>query len=175
MPSGKAFVEMGKLGKALGLKGEIYLLWHGEKLPAAGQELYLADAVDNLNPFRILALRFQKDRPVIRLQGVEDRGAAEKLSGAVVFQARKDLEAPADDEAFLADLMGCQIYLPDGTLAGTLDHVEFPANQQVWAISGTDGKEILFPAQPCFIDGIYPDQAKIVISPPPGLLEIYNA
>lgn len=175
MPCDNSYAEMGKLGKALGLKGEIYLLWHGEKLPEAGQELYLEDGSDNLRPVRLLALRFQKERPVIRLQGIADRSAAEKLAGSAVFQPRKDLKQPDEDEAFLADLLGCQVYLSDGTLAGTLDHVEFPANQQVWVIAGTGGKEILFPAQPCFIDAFYPEQGKIIISPPPGLLEIYNA
>lgn len=175
MPCDNAFIEMGKLGKALGLKGEIYLLWHGEKLPEAGQELYLEEVGENLKPYRLLALRFQKDRPVIRLQGITDRSSAEKLAGTLVYQARKNLTQPEEEEAFLADLIGSQVYLSDGTLAGTLDHVEFPANQQVWVIAGKDGNEILFPAQPCFIEAFYPEQGKVVISPPPGLLEIYNA
>lgn len=180
MSCGKALVEMGRLGKAIGLKGELYLIWHGEKLPEAGQELYLLepfhkDEAEKLKPRRLLVLRFQKDRPVIRLEGVEDRSAAEKLTGSAVFQPRADLEQPEEDEAFLTDLIGSQIYLGDGSLVGNLDHVEFPANQQLWIIAGADGKEILFPAQPCFIEAFYPEQNKIVISPPPGLLEIYNA
>lgn len=175
MSRDKALVEMGKLGKAFGLKGEMYLLWHGEVLPEAGQELYLEDKFGQYTKARLLGLRMQKERPVIRLEGVDDRTAAEMLDGVPVFMAREDLEQPEEDEAFLADILGSRIYLPDETFVGVLDHVEFPANQQLWSITGEGGKEILFPAQPCFIDSINTGEGKIVISPPPGLLEIYNA
>lgn len=168
-------VEMGRLGKALGLKGEIYLVWHGDSPPQAGQDLYLKDSQGGFKKTVLEALRFQKGRPVALLENVKDRTEAEGLTGAAVFQAREDLEPCGEDEVFLADILGCRIFLSDGTPAGVLERVDFPANQPVWVIKGENGKEILFPGQPCFIEGFYPEERKIVISPPPGLMEIYDA
>lgn len=175
MPGEKDLVEMGRLGKALGLKGELFLIWHGERTPEKGAVLYLRDPEEKFGGYTLLDTRWQKDRLVARLQGVEDRNAAELLTGSAVFQPLSDLEQPAEDEAFLSDLLGSRIFLADGTLVGTLDHVEFPANQQIWAIKSPDSREILFPAQPCFIEGFYPEERKVIIAPPPGLMDIYNA
>lgn len=174
MANAPAFVEMGRLGKAVGLKGEMNLIWHGESLPQSGDALYLKDEGQFKKTF-IISLRLQKDRPVIRLENVQDRTQAENLTGLTVFQAKEDLEPLAEDEAFLTDLLGSTVYLADGTFIGSLDHVEFPANQQIWVINTPEGKEILFPADPSFIDALRPEKREIVISPPPGLLEIYNA
>lgn len=168
-------VEMGGLGKAVGLKGELYLIWHGESLPGPGHELYLEAPPGELKRAAVQALRFHKGRLVVLLEGVSDRTEAERLRGAPVFMDRSRLDRPGENEAFLADILGSGVYLADGSLAGVLDHAEFPAGRQLWAIRREDGKEILFPAEPCFIDAIIPEERKIVISPPPGLFEIYDA
>ena len=175
MEEAKAFVEMGKLGKAIGLKGEINLIWHGESLPQIGQALYLKETSGHYKKVFITALRIQKNRPVIGVDNVPDRTQAEKLTGLTVFMAKEDLEPLGEDEAFLKDLLGSKVYLPDGTFVGSLDHAEFPANQQIWVIMTPEGKEVLFPGNPSFIEALRPDEREVVISPPPGLLEIYNA
>lgn len=175
MPAPGKLLEMGVFGRAHGIKGEVSLVWHGDSQPAKGQTLYARDAVGEFKPYSIKSLRMHKGRPVVVLQGINDRTDAESLNGLKIYLDRGDLAPLENDEAYLADLAGCEIFLPDGKLAGQLDHVEFPGGQQIWVISGPDGHEILFPAQPCFIDWLDVENKKIGINPPPGLLEIYNA
>ena len=175
LPEDGAHVEMGRFGKALALKGEIFLIWHGEEPPSAGARLLIEDGQGGFKELKALSVRVHKDRLVARLEGIGDRTAAEGLVGRKIFQAKGDLRPPGEGEAFLMDLLGCGVYLPDGAFVGTLEHVDFPANQPVWAIASPAGKEILFPAQERFIESILPEERKVVISPPEGLLEIYNA
>lgn len=175
MPQDMKLVEMGRLGKALGLKGELYLVWHGENLPEKGQILYIPRSEDHIAELVVSALRVHKERLVLSLAGIDNRNLAEELAGSTVFQTRSQLRKPDEEEAFLADLIDSEIFLTDGTCIGKLDHVEFPAGQQIWVIKGCAGNEILFPAQPCFIESLDPEAHKVTISPPPGLLEIYNA
>lgn len=175
MPAPDKMLEMGVFGRAHGIRGEISLVWHGESQPARGQTIYALDAAGLVKPYRIESLRLHKGRPVVALQGINSRTDAEALNGLKIYLDRGDLTPLESGEAYLADLEECEIFLPDGKLAGTLDHVEFPAGQQIWVINGPDGNEILFPAQSCFIDWLDVDNKKIGINPPPGLLDIYNA
>ncbi|MCR5562364.1 MAG: ribosome maturation factor RimM, partial [Desulfovibrio sp.] len=61
----------------------------------------------------------------------------------------------------------------DGTPVGRFDHVEHSVAHPVWAIVDEEGREILFPAEPDFILSLDVAARRIVIAPPPGLLDIY--
>lgn len=165
------FLAMGSLGRAHGIKGELALNWHGGEPPAPGQMLYL----ERGDHFRILSARPHKGRYLVMLEGISDRTRAESLNGQQVFVSRADLPPLDEDEAFLADLPGCQVFLEDGSFLGVLDHLEFPAGQLVWGIKSPGGNEILLPGQPEFIADLDLAARRIVVAPPPGLLEIYNA
>lgn len=128
-------------------------------------------------PVRIVSHRLHKGRPLVTLEGVDDRTAAEALRGARLLIHRDSLPAPEDDEIYVEDLLGCAVLLSDGSRLGRLDHVEYPApDKEIWSIHTDDGKEVLFPAEACFIEGFDlsdPDAPTVTIAPPPGLLDIY--
>lgn len=173
--SGK-YLEIGTVGRAHGLKGEIGIDWHGDTPLDANAIIYLREkAADEYRPYKVRAARTHKGRLLIFLNGVDDRTAAERLNGQKVYLDRETLPPLEDDEAYLADIVGFTVKTINGTALGVLDHVEFPANQEIWVIKSEEGKEILFPAQECFIDSFAPDQKTVFINPPPGLVDIYNA
>jgi len=63
-------------------------------------------------------------RVVLQFSGVESISAAEQLAGKEVLvptEARMPLKA---DEAYISDLIGCQVF-DDDALAGTLEDVQF--------------------------------------------------
>lgn len=169
-----SLLEMGIIGRAHGIKGELALVWHGEQRPSNGLELLLELPDGVRKKFRINSVRMHKGAPLVMLVGISDRNAAEALKGAKIFVDSTSLNAPEDDEAWLADLIGMEVCLENGESLGRLDHVEFPAGQEIWSISDKKGREILFPAQPCFLSSLNEEEGKIFIRPPEGLLEIYN-
>lgn len=120
-------------------------------------------------------MRVHKGYPLISLSGIDDRDKAEALRGARIFMPRSELPPPGEDEAWLEDLIGADILLEDGKRIGVLDHIEYPAGQEIWAIKDEAGREILFPARPEFIASIDAAAGKVRIAPPPGLLDIYLA
>lgn len=168
-------LAMGRVGRPHGIKGEIGVDWAGEFIPKAGQVVFLQAGDSDPEPWKIAASRNHNGKLLLTLEGVADRTKADSLKGRTVLLPRESLPEPAEDEAFVQDLPGFAIHLPDGQALGILDRVEFPAGQMVWAILDQDGKEILFPAYPDFIKSIDKSQRKAVIDPPPGLLEIYRA
>jgi 16S rRNA processing protein RimM len=56
---------------------------------------------------------------------------------------------------------------------GVFEAILDTPGQITWVIRGKRGEEILFPAVPEFILGLDAGRKKIVIDPPPGLLELY--
>ena len=55
---------------------------------------------------------------VALLEGVADRAQAENLKGWSVHLRREDFPAPAQDEFYWADLIGCEVFGRDGVALG---------------------------------------------------------
>ena len=96
--------------------------------------LWLQKGKDAPRRVKIAAVRSHKERPLLLLEGVADRTAAEALRGCKLFVRREDLPEPDDDEVYLEDLLGCDVILPDGARIGRLDHFEYPAGLEMWVI-----------------------------------------
>ncbi|MCR5562998.1 MAG: ribosome maturation factor RimM [Desulfovibrio sp.] len=169
----EAFVHMGTLGRPHGISGEIALNWFAVAPFSCSGEYFLQAGDRPPVPVRVLSVHLHKDRPLIRIEGIEDRTAAAALTGRKVLVRRSSLPEPADGEAYVSDLLGCGVFLEDGTLVGRFDHVEHSVARPVWAIVAEGGREILFPAEPDFILSLDVAARRIVIAPPPGLLDIY--
>lgn len=170
-----ALLRMGAIGRPHGIRGELAVDWQGEHAPRTG-DIFIVVMPDGIKTrFAVLSCRWHKGRLLLALSSISDRSQAERLTGAAVYMDRAFLPAPAPDEAYLADLPGCDVFLANGVFLGILDHLEFPAQQPVWAILDASGHEILFPARSCFIKALDMSRRQITIDPPEGLLDIYCA
>lgn len=171
------WIHLGTLLRPHGIKGEICIEWYADSPSLLDAPLSLQVGQRPPYPVRVAGHRQHKGRPLVTLEGVPDRTAAEALRGARLLISRDDLPDPEDDEIYVEDLLGCAVLLPDGSRLGRLDHVEYPApDKEIWSIFTDDGKEVLFPAEACFIEGFDltdPDAPSVTIAPPPGLLDIY--
>lgn len=168
-------LRMGRAGRPHGVRGEIAVDWHGSWTPEPGSRLYLGRGEGEPFALRVESLRRHNGRLLMKFTGIDDRTEVGKLTGCMLLAEREAAGAPAQDEVYAEDLAGYKVFLPDGVLIGTLDHVEFPAGQMIWSIMDGEGREILFPAEPLFIKSLDDDKREAVISPPPGLLDIYRA
>lgn len=171
----EGYVELGAVARPHGIRGELAVDWYADAPPAGFPRLWLCRRGAEPAAVEVLASRVHKGRPLLTLAGVTSRDAADALRGALLCVPRVELPEPAEDEAYLSDLMGAEVVLPDGSRVGRLDHVEQPAGQEIWAIRADDGREILFPAQAGFIRSFDLAARRVCIDPPPGLLDIYLA
>ena len=90
----------GRVGRAHGLDGSFYLTHVSEPLEVGSEVVVGGRSV------RIERVAGTRERPILRLGGVEDRTAAEALRGEPLLVAAGELE---DDEYLAADLVGCEI------------------------------------------------------------------
>lgn len=124
-----------------------------------------------IEPLTIAAVRFQHDRPVLGIEGVETMDAAEALAGF-------ELRVPADSLAELPegvfyrhDLVGCRVELASGDRVGTVSGVEGTIGGSRLVVDGAHG-EILIPLAADICTTIDVGERRIVIAPPEGLLEL---
>lgn len=76
--------------------------------------------------YQVLQARVHGGAVVAQLAGIDDRDQAEALRGCFVQAARSAFPAPADDEYYWVDLIGCALYSDaDGEprLLGVVDEV----------------------------------------------------
>ena len=108
-----------------------------------------------------------------RMEGVTDRNQAEALRGTRLYVPRDVLPAPADeDEFYHADLVGLAAMLADGTEIGKVGSIyDFGAGTLLELIHTVTGKPLLIPFTREAVPEIDIAGGKVVIDPPPGLLD----
>lgn len=116
-PERPSVLSVATLTKVHGVRGELKLRCEPDVLEVLRQVAEDADPVTLRLPetgdeyeVTLASVRGHESAPIVAIDGVEDRGAAEEFRGAQVLLARELLPEPEEDEYFLADLVGCVVH-----------------------------------------------------------------
>ena len=106
-------------------------------------------------------------------EGVADRTAAEALRGTLlVADSATSPQGQDPDEFWDHDLEGLVAVTVSGAVLGEVEQVAHPPGADLLVIRSGDGGELLVP----FVRAIVPEVdlvgRRIVVDPPPGLLEL---
>ena len=173
--SGSDPVLIGRVGSPSGLRGEFRVT------------LYAADS-DNLKEGKVLLLkhgkdeisakieraRYQKDRPVIKLEGFDDRTSVEPLRGMEISIEASDLEELPEGEHYVRNLIGCRVVDIAGggeKEIGVLQDVIQNTAQSVLDVKTAEGKSVLIPAVDAFMRSIDEEARLIEVELIPGFTE----
>jgi 16S rRNA processing protein RimM len=139
----------------------------GDDALRAGLEatLHLPDGTERA--VTIAAVRRQKNRPLLRIAGVDDANAATALVGARLSIARADAPLGAG-EYFDADLIGCRLIDEAGEARGNVVDVTHYPHQDVLVVGA---QRALVPMVRAFIARVDVDAKEIHVTVPPGLLD----
>ncbi len=171
---GERLVEIGILGRPHGIRGEVRVTYYAESLELLQGAVWLKAGEQPARRMNVLSFRLHQGTPLVQFEGIQDRSAAEILRGQTVLVPESALPDCGDDEIYLYELLGFDVFLEkEGERLGTLDHVHFHGEQELWVITNPGGKEIYLPAVPEFVISIDPETRKICVRPPEGLLELY--
>jgi len=161
-------VLLGRFGAPHGVRGEIRLQSFTGDPSAIACYGPLTDQ-SGAKSFTLVSVRPQgKDMLVARVEGVDDRTGAERLTGVELYIPRDRLPPPEDeDEFYLADLVGLRADTRMGEVIGTILAVRnFGAGDilEVSPISG--GETLLFPFTKAVVPVVSIAEARVVIEPP---------
>jgi 16S rRNA processing protein RimM len=165
-------VVVARIGGAHGIKGEVRVtaftadptdVARYAPLTAADGRVFAIDAV-RPNPSAPQTL-------IVRFKDIADRDAAEALNGTELSVPRSALGQPADEEYFHADLIGLAAFGRDGAPIGTVIAVHNYGAGDLIEVAPPRGNAILVPFTRAAVPEIDVPNGRIVVDPPPGLLE----
>jgi 16S rRNA processing protein RimM len=132
--SGSRRVEVGRLGGAHGVRGWLRV----QSFTDPPQRLFewkrwrLESGAD----VNVLEARPQGNGWIARLEGIEEREAASRLSGQVVLVDRGELPATTGREYYRADLVGFEARNLEDALLGVVEHFIDTPGHAVLVIRG---------------------------------------
>ncbi len=136
-------ITVGEIVKAQGIAGEVKVkpLTDSAERFKKLRVLYIDD-----KPFKILGLRVEREHVFVKLQGVDDRNAAESLRGKFLCIDRVHAVDLDEGEYFIADLLGCRLLSDTGEILGEIiDIAQNTGTADVITARGGNGKELRFP------------------------------
>ena len=167
-------VLIGKVGSPVGIKGEFRVnLYSQDSGNLKEGKVLLLERAEKSVSGAIEKVRYQKDKPVVRLEGIEDRNAAEDIRGMDISIYAKDMEELPEGEHYVRDLIGCKVVdlAQDGAEIGVLRDVIQNTAQSVLDVSTPDGKQVLIPAVDVFLRSIDEEAGVIEVELIPGFLD----
>jgi len=157
--------EVGRIVKAHGIKGEVSVdpITHRAERFAAGAVLHAGE-----RSFVVTAGRQHQGRWLLALDGVDDRTTAERLRGTVLsadpLAGDDDADELDDDAIWVHELVGAEVLDTAGVRLGRCAAVvENPASDLIELESGA-----LIP----LVFAVEHGGGRVVVDPPPGLLDL---
>jgi len=142
--SGERRIALAAVAGAHGVKGEVRLKLFSDSIESLSRhETVYVGGVKR----RLLSLRDAKT-PVARVEGIEDRSAAEALRGSLVEVDRSQLPPLGEGEYYHADLIGLPAIDHAGNEIGTVLGVENFGAGDLLEIGRKSGSPSLIPLKP---------------------------
>ena len=155
-------VEVGRLGAAHGVRGWLRV----QSFTDPPQRLFEWKRwrLQSGTEVKVLEARPQGNGWIARLEGIEERDAASRLSGQVVLVDRTELPATTGREYYRADLVGFEARNLEGVLLGAVDHfIDTPGNA-VMVIKGA--REHLVPMSAQHLRSVDPQARRLIVDWP---------
>ena len=162
-------IKLGQIVTAVGIKGEVKVYPYTD-IPERFEEI---DALMiESKPAKINGVRYMKNMVILRLEGVDDRNAAEALRGKNLYIDRKDMWEMPEDTYLVKDLLGMTVMDPEGNRVGKLVNVIQNSAQDLYEIEREDGKTFLLPAVGEFVQTVNLNKRIMIVRLIEGLVEL---
>lgn len=168
------YFKIGKLAASHGLKGDLVLQHNlGKRTAFKGLEsIFIEDKKDSFLPYFIESAKIKsEDEVFIKLEGVNDKETARKLTPREVWLAEADFKKFAAKSSPIS-LLGYNIINEGEDLGQILEVIEQP--HQVLCSILFNGKEALIPIHEESLEKVDAKNRRVYVVLPEGLLEIYK-
>lgn len=158
-----AFLVLGKLRRAHGVKGEIPLELYTQMLEllVPGSTIFVGE---DYRPLTIETTRWKQELLLIKFSGIHDRSEVTELTNELVYVRTSQLPPLPAGDFYYHELIGLNVYEPDGHHLGVLVQILETGANDVYLIENEAGEEVLIPATEEMILDIDPDQEKMIVA-----------
>lgn len=153
------FITIGQIVRAIGIKGELKVV---PLTDDPERFLRLKVVYIDERPYKVSSCRIDRGSVRLALIGVPDRTAAEKLKDKYVTIDRVNAVPLEEGSYFIADIIGCKLFLSDGSEVGKITDVDQFGAADVFTAS--DGRRVVrFPFLKKMIVKVAPESGVIVL------------
>jgi 16S rRNA processing protein RimM len=151
-------LEAGRVGRPHGLDGSFYVTGARPRLLALGAKVVVGG-----RRMAIVRRAGTEQHPIVRLDVVENRPAAEALRGDALIVGLAEAPALAEGEWWAHELEGCQVV--DGErLLGTVSRlIELPSCEALEVMRDRGGEPLLVPMVKDAIRRVVPSEGRIEV------------
>ena len=175
-------IKIGKITSAVGLKGEVKIISYSDD-PMRFEMLdhifmYPKNSSGGEDPlaYYIENIRYKGIQPILKLEGIDDRNAAEGMRGALIYMDEDDLPELEEGQYYVRDIIGFEVVTDKGQVLGELKDVVTSSAQDLYVVSPHEDLErnsdLMIPGVPEFILDIDTGSKAITVKLPEGLMEI---
>jgi 16S rRNA processing protein RimM len=163
---------VGRIGRPHGIRGEVTVEVRTDDPDARfAPGTVLATEPEQTGPLTIERARWHSGRLLLQFAGVEDRDEAEELRGTWLVVDYADVPPSDDpDEFHDQELLGLDVVTVGGAEIGTVTEVRH-GGQDLLVIDRPGGGEALVPFVAALVPEVDVAAGRLVIDPPPGLIE----
>jgi len=142
------WIEIGQIVKPHGLSGRVKVLSYleSDRLLPSLKDVWIGPDRDTAKRHTIESARSEgRAHFSLKIEGIEDRNAADALRGLTVSVPYDRLETLPEDEYYWEDLIGLAVVTEDGKPLGRIEGI-FPTGSNDVYVCKSGRKEILLPA-----------------------------
>jgi 16S rRNA processing protein RimM len=167
-------IAVGQIARAHGVRGEVTVAVRTDEPDVRFMPgVTLATEPPERGPLTVAATRWHSGRLLIMFEGVRDRNAAEDLRGTLLVLDSAEIPAPAEpDEFYDHQLIGLAVVSAAGHPVGEVTDV-LHHGQDLLVVRRGPGPagEVLVPFVSAIVTDVDVPAGRLVIDPPPGLLD----
>ena len=166
-------LQVGIITTTHGLRGEVKVFPTTDD-PARFKKLktVILDTGKEKQELEIAGVRFFKNLVILSFKGISDISEVQKFRQKGLFVTRENAVELAENEYFIADLIGLAVFTDEGEELGKISNVLQTGANDVYVVRGPAGEEILIPAVRQGIREIKPGEGRVQVHLLPGLREV---
>jgi 16S rRNA processing protein RimM len=130
----------GRVGRPHGLDGSFYVTRPRPRLLSLGVAVTLTGRTAP-----IVRRAGTEQRPIVRLEGIDGRAAAEALRGSELFVDGGDAPTLGEDEWWAHELEGCEVLDGERLLGSVKRLIELPSCEALEVLAADGGEVIIVP------------------------------
>ncbi len=169
-------LTVGRVVRPHGVHGEVVVevrTDEPEDRYVVGAELTTEDSSGAPGRLTVAACRPHQGRLIVAFEGIGDRDAADSLRGVLLQVDSARVAPPSDPEEFHDhQLVGLAVVTPDGERVGEVARIDHAPAADLLVVERPGGRTALVPFVTALVPEVDVDDGRIVVDPPPGLLDL---
>jgi 16S rRNA processing protein RimM len=164
-------VGIGRILRSQGTEGELKLRLYAKDSLKAGLSSVFVEEKEGVGEYRVESLRLDRNVPILKLEGVDNLAQADALAGRRIYAEATDFLPPGEGCVYDFQVIGSGVETVSGRSLGVVKGLIPAGSSDLLVVEGS-GREYLIPFVEDICVEIDPDNRRIRIDPPEGLLEL---